>query len=75
VTRAVVLDVCIFARFKENCEVMPVRSFVNFKLVMSHHGKELCKVPKAWGSKPWPIWPMRKSVTVSADKQNQSINV
>jgi len=24
-------DVCIFARFKLNCEVMPLRSFPNFR--------------------------------------------
>jgi len=28
-------NVCIFARFKVSCEVMPQRSFPNFKLVMS----------------------------------------
>jgi len=33
-------DVCIFARFKENYEVMPRRSFANFKLRMSRHKKE-----------------------------------
>ena len=31
------LDVCIFARFKANCEVMPLRSFANFKLKMSRY--------------------------------------
>jgi len=25
-----VLDICISARFKVNCEVMPLRSFANF---------------------------------------------
>jgi len=35
------LDVCIFARFKANCEVTPLRSYTNFKLVMCRHRKEL----------------------------------
>jgi len=35
------LDVCIFAHFKLNCEVMPLRTFANFKLVMSNYRKEL----------------------------------
>ena len=57
------LDICIFARFKANCEVTPLRSFANFKLLMSRHRKELRGPPKARDPRPWPIWPMRKSVT------------
>jgi len=53
-------DVCIFARFKANYEVVPLRSFANFKLIISSHRKELCGDPKARGPRPWP---MRKSVT------------
>jgi len=34
-------EVCIFARSKVNCEVMPLHSFANFKLIMSRHRKEL----------------------------------
>jgi len=41
------LKVCTFARFKENCEVMLLRSFKNFKLMLSHHRKELCGDPKS----------------------------
>jgi len=39
------LDVCIFPCFELNCVVtvlvMPLRSFANFKLVMSRNRKEL----------------------------------
>ena len=35
------LDVCIFARFEVNCEVMLLRSFTIFKLMMSRHREEL----------------------------------
>jgi len=42
---------------------MPLCSFPNFKLAMSRHMKELRGAPKARGSRPRPIWPMRKSVT------------
>jgi len=42
---------------------MPLRIFANFNLLMSRHRKELCGAPKARGAMPWPIWPMRKSVT------------
>jgi len=35
------LEVCIFARFEVNCEVMFLRSFAIFKLIMSRHRKEL----------------------------------
>jgi len=31
---------------------------------MSHHRKELLGAPKARSPRPWPMWPMRKSVTV-----------
>ena len=41
VTVLISLDVCIFARFKVYCDVMPLRSFPNFQLVMSHYRKEL----------------------------------
>jgi len=41
VARALVLDVCIFARFKVNCEFVLLRSLANFKFVMSRHGKKL----------------------------------
>jgi len=41
VTRVIDLDVYIFARFTANCEVMPLHSFANFKLVMSRHRKKL----------------------------------
>jgi len=51
------LDVCIFARFEVNCEVMPLRSFANFKLVMSRHRKELRGTPKARA--PRPVVPNR----------------
>jgi len=54
------LDVCIFAHFKVNCEVMPLRSFTYFKLITSRHRKELRGTPKAWCPRPWPL---RKSVT------------
>jgi len=54
------LDVCIFARFKVNCEVMPLHSFAIFMLIMSRYRKELCGAPKARGPRPWP---MHKSVT------------
>jgi len=57
------LDVCIFARFKVNCEFMPLRSFANLNLVMSSYRKELRRATKARGHRPWPIWSMRKSVT------------
>ena len=33
--RATVLDICVFAHFKVNCEFVPLRSFANFELVMS----------------------------------------
>jgi len=39
--------VCIFARFKVNCEVMTLLSFANFKIVMSRHRKEWRGAPKA----------------------------
>jgi len=42
---------------------MPLHSFPKFKLVLSRHKKELRGAPKAWGPRPWPICPMRKSVT------------
>ena len=35
------LDVCIFARFEVDCEVMLQRSFAIFKLIMSRHRNEL----------------------------------
>jgi len=35
------LDVCIFARFKVNCELVPLLSFAVFKLIVSRHRKEL----------------------------------
>ena len=35
------LDVCIFSRFKVNCDVMSLRSFAKFKLIMSRHRNEL----------------------------------
>jgi len=47
------LDVCIFARLKVNCEVMPLRIFANFWLTMSGHRKDLRGAPKARGSRPW----------------------
>ena len=34
-------NVCIFAGFKVNCKVMPLRSFADFKLIMSRHRKDL----------------------------------
>jgi len=49
------LDVCIFARFEVNCEVMPIRNFanfrlvMNFKLVMSRQSKELRGALKSAG--------------------------
>ena len=45
-TRALVIDVCVFARFKVNCESIPLRSLANLKLVMSVHRKELRGAPK-----------------------------
>jgi len=39
------------------------RLVMNFKLVMSRERKELRGAPKIAGPRPWPIWPMRKSVT------------
>jgi len=39
---------------------MPMCSFANFKLIMSHHRKELRGAPKAQGPRPWPVC---KSVT------------
>jgi len=57
------LDIYIFARFKVNYEHMPLRSSANFKLVLSRHRKELRGAPKDASPRPWPIWPMRKSVT------------
>ena len=54
--------VCIFARFKVSCDVMPLRSFANVKLLRSRH-KELRGAAKARDPGPWPIWSMRKSVT------------
>jgi len=60
--------VCIFARFKVNCEVMTLLSFANFKIVMSRHRKEWRGAPKAWGPMPaWPVWPVRKYVTDGCD--------
>jgi len=47
-------------RIKVNCEVMPLRSFPNFKLAMSHDRNELSGAPNARGPRPWA---MRKSVT------------
>jgi len=47
------LDVCIFIRFKANCEVMPLRNFANFKLVMSRQRKELRGAPKS--AEPWAM--------------------
>jgi len=41
VTVLISLDVWISAHFKVNCEVMTLRTFPNFKLVMSHYRKEL----------------------------------
>jgi len=35
------LDVCIFVRFKVNCEIMLLRSWAIFKLIMSRHRNEL----------------------------------
>jgi len=35
------LDICIFARLNVHCEIMPLRSFANFELVMSRYRKEL----------------------------------
>jgi len=58
VTGIISLDFCIFARFKVNCEIMPLRSFPNFKLVMSRCRKELRGPPKARGPRLWPIRPM-----------------
>jgi len=65
VTVLINLDVCIFAHFKINCEVMPLRSFPKFKLVMRRHtvGRCCAGPQKARGPRLWPIWPMRKSVT------------
>jgi len=57
------LDVLFFARFKVHCEVMHVRIFSSFKLILSRHTKELRGAPKTRGPRPRPIWPMRKSVT------------
>ena len=48
-TRALVVDVSIFARFKVNCEVMPQHSLPNFKLAISRHRKELRR------AQPWPV--------------------
>ena len=62
--RTTCLDVCIFPHFKVNCEVIPLCSFANFKLVMSCHRKELRGALKPRGPRPWPIWPIRKSVTM-----------
>ena len=42
---------------------MPLRSFAYFQLMLSRHKKELRGAAKARGPRPWPIWPMRKSVT------------
>jgi len=42
---------------------MLLRSFAIFKLIMSRHWKELRGDPKVRGLWPWPIWPMRKSVS------------
>ena len=42
---------------------MPLRSFANFKLRMSLIGRSWAGPQKARGPRPWPIWPMRKSVT------------
>jgi len=42
-------EVCIFVRFKVNCEVMSLRSFANFKLVLSRHWKEMRGAPKSAG--------------------------
>ena len=57
------LDVLFFARFKVHCEVMHVRIFSSFKLILSRHTKELRGAPKTRGPRPRPIWPMRKFVT------------
>jgi len=46
VTRALVLNICIFIRFKLICEFMPLRCFTNSKLVTSRHRTEL-RGPKA----------------------------
>jgi len=43
------LDICIFACFKVNCEVVPLHSFLNFKLVISCHRNEFLGAPKAQG--------------------------
>jgi len=45
---------------------MALRSFANFKLILSRHRKELRGAPKSAG--PWPIWPKRKSVTAYGDR-------
>jgi len=42
---------------------MLLRSFPNFELVMSRYRRELRGAPKVRGPRPWPMWPMRKSVT------------
>ena len=59
VTSALVLDISIFARLKVNCEVM----LANFKLLNESSRKELRGAVKARVHRPWPIWPVRKSVT------------
>jgi len=41
VTVLISLDVCIFARLKANCEVLSLRTYPNFTLVMSHYSKDL----------------------------------
>jgi len=56
------IDICISVHFKVNCEVMPLRSFANFKLIFRRNRKSCAGPPKARGPRPWPIWPMRKSV-------------
>jgi len=43
------LDACICARFKVNCEVIPLSSLANFKFMMSRH-TELRKAPRKFVS-------------------------
>jgi len=54
--------VCIFARFKVNCEDMPLRSFANYKVIMRRHRKEFRGSSKSRGARPWPIWPLCKFI-------------
>ena len=46
--------------FQNNCEVIPLCSFANFKLIISRDKKELRWAQKARDPRPWP---MRRSVT------------